>query len=422
MLLALTQESHIFATRLMAPWLATQERDSMKLATRMGRLGTETAFEVLVRARALEAQGRDIVHLEIGEPDFDTPANVIEAGCTALQSGWTHYGPAAGVPELRQAIADYLNRSRQTNYRPENIVVTPGGKPIMFFVILALLEAGDEAIYPNPGFPIYESMINFVGATPVPAPLREEREFALDVDELATLITPRTKLLIINSPGNPTSGVLNRSDIEAIAKLAVEHDLIVLADEIYSEILYEGEHVSIATMPRMAERTIVLDGFSKTYAMTGWRLGYGAMPEDFAGLISKLMVNSVSCTSMAVQQAGIEALIGPQDDVHSMVEAFRRRRDIMVDGLNAIDGISCVRPKGAFYVFPNIIATGMSSKEFADFLLNEHGVAALAGTSFGKYGEGYLRLSYANSEENLRKALERVEAATRSAVGAGTPR
>jgi aspartate aminotransferase len=388
----------------------------MKLATRMGRLGTETAFEVLVRARSLEAQGRDIVHLEIGEPDFDTPANVIEAGCTALRTGWTHYGPAAGLPDLRQAIADYLNRSRQTSYRPENIVVTPGGKPIMFFVILALLEAGDEAIYPNPGFPIYESMINFTGATAVPAPLREEREFALDVDELATLITPRTKLLIINSPGNPTSGVLSRSDIEAIAKLAVEHDLTVLADEIYSEIIYEGEHVSIATMPGMAERTILLDGFSKTYAMTGWRLGYGAMPEEFAGVISKLMVNSVSCTSMAVQRAGIEALNGPQDDVRSMVEAFRGRRDLIVDGLNAIDGISCVRPKGAFYVFPNASATGMSSKEFADFLLNDHGVAALAGTSFGKYGEGYLRLSYANSEDNLRKALERVEAAARSAV------
>ncbi|MFL5760024.1 MAG: pyridoxal phosphate-dependent aminotransferase [Thermomicrobiales bacterium] len=394
----------------------------MKLAARMGRLGTETAFEVLVRARALEAQGRDIVHLEIGEPDFDTPANVIEAGCTALRTGWTHYGPAAGLPDLRQALADYLNRSRQTSFRPEQIVVTPGGKPIMFFVILALLEAGDEAIYPNPGFPIYESMINFSGAIPVPAPLREERDFALDVDELATLITPRTKLLIINSPGNPTSGVLNRADIEAIAKLAVEHDLTVLADEIYSEIIYEGEHVSIAAMPGMAERTILLDGFSKTYAMTGWRLGYGAMPEEFAGQISKLMVNSVSCTSMAVQRAGIEALNGPQDEVRLMVEAFRRRRDLIVDGLNAIDGIICVRPKGAFYVFPNISAMGKSSKEFADFLLNEHGVAAVAGTSFGKYGEGYLRLSYANSEDNLRKALERVEAATRSAVGAGLPR
>jgi aspartate aminotransferase len=398
------------------PHCGTQERDSMKLATRMERLGTETAFEVMVRARALEAQGKDIIHLEIGEPDFDTPANIIEAGCTALKSGWTHYGPAAGLPDLKQAIADYLNRSRGTSYGPNNIVVTPGGKPIMFFVILALLEAGDEAIYPNPGFPIYESMINFTGARAVPAPLREERAFALDVDELAGLITPRTKLLIINSPGNPTSGVLNRAEIEAIATIAVEHDLTVLADEIYSEIIYEGEHVSIATMPGMKERTIVLDGFSKTYAMTGWRLGYGAMPEDFAGLISKLMVNSVSCTSMAVQRAGIEALTGPQDEVKSMVEAFRRRRDLIVDGLNGIDGISCLCPKGAFYVFPNISGTGMMSKEFADFLLNEHGVAALAGTSFGAYGEGYLRLSYANSEENLRKAIERVAEAARSAI------
>ncbi|HKG27265.1 MAG TPA: pyridoxal phosphate-dependent aminotransferase [Thermomicrobiales bacterium] len=387
----------------------------MKLATRMERLGTETAFEVLVRARALEAQGRDVVHLEIGEPDFDTPENVIEAGCHALKTGWTHYGPAAGQPELRQAIADYLNRSRGTSYGADQIVVTPGGKPIMFFVILALLEAGDEAIYPNPGFPIYESMINFTGATAVPAPLREEKAFALDVDELASLITPRTKLLIINSPGNPTGGVLNRDEIAAIAELAVRHDLTVLADEIYAEILYEGEHVSIATMPGMAERTIILDGFSKTYAMTGWRLGYGAMPADFAGLIAKLMVNSVSCTSMAVQRAGLEALTGPQDEVWTMVEAFRRRRDLIVDGLNAIPGLSCLSPKGAFYVFPNISRTGLTSKQFADHLLNEHGVAALAGTAFGKHGEGYLRLSYANSEENLRKALERIEAAVRTA-------
>jgi aspartate/methionine/tyrosine aminotransferase len=387
----------------------------MKLATRMSRLGTETAFEVLVRARALEAQGRDVVHLEIGEPDFDTPANVIEAGCHALKTGWTHYGPAAGQPDLRQAIADYLNRSRGTSYGADNIVVTPGGKPIMFFVILALLEAGDEAIYPNPGFPIYESMINFTGATPVPAPLREEKAFALDVEEIASLITPRTKLLILNSPGNPTGGVLNREEIAAIADLAVRHDLTVLADEIYAEILYEGEHVSIATMPGMAERTIVLDGFSKTYAMTGWRLGYGAMPIEFAGLIAKLMVNSVSCTSMAVQRAGLAALTGPQDEVRTMVEAFRRRRDLIVDGLNAIPGLSCLCPKGAFYVFPNITGTGLTSKQFADHLLNEHGVAALAGTSFGKHGEGYLRLSYANSEANLRKALERIEAAVQTA-------
>jgi aspartate aminotransferase len=386
----------------------------MKLATRMGRLGTETAFEVLVRARALEAQGRDIVHLEIGEPDFDTPANVVEAGCTALRDGWTHYGPSNGQPELREAIADYINRSRGTSYSPGQVVVTPGGKPIMFFLILALLEAGDEAIYPDPGFPIYRSMIDFVGAKAVPIPLREAQEFRLDVDELRGLITPRTRLLIINSPANPTGGVLERSDLEAIARLAVEHDLIVLADEIYSEILYEGEHVSIATMPGMPERTVLLDGFSKTYAMTGWRLGYGLMPEALAGQISKLMVNSVSCTAVAVQRAGIEALTGPQDDVKAMIEAFRRRRDLVVAGLNTIPGISCVTPKGAFYVFPNITGTGEGSKPFADRLLEEHGVAALSGTAFGDHGEGYLRLSYANSEENLGKALERIEAAVRA--------
>lgn len=387
----------------------------MKLATRMDRLGTETAFEVLVRARALEAQGRDVVHLEVGEPDFDTPSNIIEAGAHALKTGWTHYGPSAGLPDLKAAIADYLNRSRGTSYTLDNIVVTPGGKPIMFFVILALLEAGDEAIYPNPGFPIYESMINFTGATAVPSPIREEKDFALDVNELESLITPKTKLLIINSPSNPTSGVLNRQEIERIAQLAVQHDLIVLADEIYSEIIYEGEHVSIATFPGMAERTIILDGFSKTYAMTGWRLGYGAMPLDLVPHINKLMVNSNSCTSMAVQRAGIEALTGPQDEVKAMIAAFQRRRDLIVDGLNAIPGISCHRPKGAFYVFPNITSTGMTSRQFADHLLNEHGVAGIAGTSFGSYGEGYLRLSYANSDANLIKALERVEAAVKTA-------
>jgi aspartate/methionine/tyrosine aminotransferase len=390
----------------------------MKLATRMSRLGTETAFEVLVRARALEAQGREVVHLEVGEPDFDTPTNIIEAGCQALRTGWTHYGPAAGLPDLREAIADYLNRSRGTSYGADNIVVTPGGKPIMFFVILALLEAGDEAIYPNPGFPIYESMINFTGATPVPAPILERKEFALDVDELPSLITPKTKFLIINSPANPTGGVLNREEIARIAELAVEHELIVLADEIYSEILYEGDHVSIATMPGMEQRTIVLDGFSKTYAMTGWRLGYGAMPVDFAKQIANLMVNSNSCTSMAVQRAGLEALTGPQDDVKAMVQAFRHRRNLIVDGLNAIPRISCLTPKGAFYVFPNISGTGMESKPFADMLLQEHGVAALSGTAFGQYGEGYLRLSYANSDANLEKALGRIRAAVEQAMAA----
>lgn len=383
----------------------------MKLATRMNRLGTETAFEVLVRARALEAQGRDVVHLEVGEPDFDTPANIIEAGAEALRSGWTHYGPAGGQPDFKAAIANYLNTARGTDYTLDNIVVTPGGKPIMFFVILALLEAGDEAIYPNPGFPIYESMINFTGAKAVPAPILEENAFALDVEGLEDLITSRTKLLIINSPSNPTGGVLNREEIAHIAELAVKHDLIVLADEIYAEILFEGEHVSIASMPGMADRTIILDGFSKTYAMTGWRLGYGAMPKDLAEVITTLMVNSNSCTSMAVQRAGLEALTGPQDAVKEMVAAFKKRRSLIVDGLNAIDGVTCLLPKGAFYVFPNITATGMKSKPFADYLLQEHGVAALSGTAFGSYGEGYLRLSYANSEENLLKALDRLAAA-----------
>ena len=388
----------------------------MRLAGRMGRLGTETAFEVLVRAKALEARGRDVVHLEIGEPDFATPAAVVEAGCDALREGWTHYGPANGQPDLREAIAAYLNGSRGTAYDPAQIVVTPGGKPVMFFVIMALLEAGDEAIYPDPGFPIYRSMIDFVGARAVPIPLREERAFGLDVDELAGLITPRTRLLILNSPANPTGGVLTRDEIAAIAELAVRHDLVVLADEIYAEILYEGEHVSIATMPGMAERTVLLDGFSKTYAMTGWRLGYGAMPLPLAEQIAKLMVNSVSCTSSAVQRAGIAALTGPQDEARAMVAAFRRRRDLIVDGLNAIPGVSCLRPAGAFYVFPNITGTGMTSKAFADTLLEEHGVAALAGTAFGDQGEGYLRLSYANSEENLAKALGRIAEAV-GAVG-----
>jgi aspartate/methionine/tyrosine aminotransferase len=382
----------------------------------MQRLGTETAFEVLVRARALEAQGRDVIHLEIGEPDFDTPPNVSEAGVTAIRDGWTHYGPASGQSDLRQTIADYINRSRGTAYGPTNVVVTPGGKPIMFFLILALLEEGDDAIFPDPGFPIYRSMIDFVGARAIPMPIREENDFRLDVDELAALITPQTKFLIINSPANPTGGVLTHADLEAIARLAVEHDLFVLADEIYSEIIYDGDHHSIATFPGMVERTAILDGFSKTYAMTGWRLGYGVMPEALAEQVSRLMVNSVSCTASLVQRAGIEALNGSQDTVRKMVSEFRKRRDLMVEGLNRIPGISCREPAGAFYVFPNITGTGVPSKEFADRLLEEFGVAALSGTSFGEHGEGYLRLSYANSEENLAKALERINDAARQSV------
>jgi aspartate/methionine/tyrosine aminotransferase len=383
----------------------------MRLAERMSRLGTETAFEVLARAKALEAQGREIIHLEIGEPDFDTPAHIKAAAVRALEEGWTHYTPAAGIPALREAIADYIRRTRGIPVGPENVVVVPGGKPIMFFAILALVEEGDEVIYPNPGFPIYESMIRFVGARPVPLRLRMENEFRVDVEELARLITPRTRMLILNSPANPTGGVLTREDLEAIAELCLKHDLVVLSDEIYSRILYEGEHISIASFPGMLERTIILDGFSKTYAMTGWRLGYGVMPEPLAEAVTRLMINSNSCTAAFTQIAGIAALTGPQDDVDRMVAAFRERREVMVEGLNRLPGFRCLKPKGAFYAFPNIEGTGMSSRELAHYLLEEAGVAVLSGTAFGEYGEGFLRLSFANSIENIQKALERIEKA-----------
>jgi len=383
----------------------------MRLAERMSRLGTETAFEVLARAKALEAQGREIIHLEIGEPDFDTPAHIKAAAVRALEEGWTHYTPAAGIPALREAIADYIRRTRGIPVGPEHVVVVPGGKPIMFFAILALVEEGDEVIYPNPGFPIYESMIRFVGARPVPLRLRMENEFRVDVEELTRLITPRTRMLILNSPANPTGGVLTREDLEAIAELCLKHNLVVLSDEIYSRILYEGEHISIASFPGMLERTIILDGFSKTYAMTGWRLGYGVMPEPLAEAVTRLMINSNSCTAAFTQIAGIAALTGPQDDVDRMVAAFRERREVMVEGLNRLPGFRCLKPKGAFYAFPNIEGTGMSSRELAHYLLEEAGVAVLSGTAFGEYGEGFLRLSFANSIENIQKALERIEKA-----------
>lgn len=386
----------------------------MKLAERMSRLGTETAFEVLAKAKALEAQGREVVHLEIGEPDFDTPKHIIEAACEALHSGYTHYTPSAGIPELRAVIAEDTSRTRGIPVEAENVVVTPGGKPIMFFTILALAEPGDEVIYPNPGFPIYESMINFTGAKAVPIPLREEYEFAFDMDEFRKLITDKTKLIIINSPHNPTGGILSKETLAEIAKISMERDIPVLSDEIYDRIPYEGEFHSIASVPGMQERTIILNGFSKTYAMTGWRLGYGVMPKDLAVHITRLMTNSNSCTNAAAQMAGIAALTGPQDEVDRMVAAFKERRDVIVKGLNEIPGVSCILPKGAFYAFPNITATGMKSKAMADYLLNEAGVATLAGTSFGAYGEGYLRLSYANSIANINKALERMDRAIRA--------
>ena len=374
----------------------------------MTRLGTETAFEVLVKAKALEAQGRDIIHLEIGEPDFDTPANIIEAGCDALHRSFTHYGPSAGLMELREVIAQYVSETRRVNVTPDETVVVPGGKPIIFFSVLALAEEGDEIIYPNPGFPIYESMINYVGAKAVPIRLREELDFRLDVDELASLINDRTKLIILNSPQNPTGGVLTKDDIAAIARAIGDRNIMVLSDEIYSRLIFEGEHHSIMSVDGMKERTILLDGFSKTYAMTGWRMGYGVMRADLAAHLSRLMTNSNSCTASFTQIAGIEALRGPQDVVDTMRTEFQKRRDVMVAGLNRIKGFSCRLPKGAFYVFPNVTKTGWPSKKLADALLDDAGVAALSGTAFGDFGEGYLRFSVANSIENIKKALDRV--------------
>src|SRR5882762_811404 len=380
----------------------------LRLASRMSRLGTETAFEVLNRARQLEKQGKEIIHLEIGEPDFDTPANVVEAGVDALHKGWTHYGPSAGLPELCQTIADYVSRTRTVKVTPEEVVVVPGGKPIIFFTILALIDEGDEVIYPNPGFPIYESMIHYVGGKALPIHLREERDFSLDVDELAALITDRTRLIILNSPHNPTGGVLERRDVEQVAKVIGDRNILVLSDEIYSRLLFEGEHFSIMSVPGMQERTILLDGFSKTYAMTGWRMGYGVMRPDLAQHITRLMTNSNSCTASFTQVAGVEAIRGDQSSVDHMREEFQSRRDMFVAGLNKIKGFSCRMPRGAFYVFPNISKTDWKSKLLADALLEQAGVAALSGTAFGAFGEGYLRFSVANSLENLRQALERI--------------
>ena len=386
----------------------------LQLASRMSRLGTETAFEVLNKARALERQGKSIIHLEIGEPDFDTPANVVESAVDALHSGWTHYGPSAGLPELRQTIADYVSRSRGIKVVPEEVVVVPGGKPIIFFSMLALIDEGDEVIYPNPGFPIYESMINYVGGRAIPVQLREDRDFSLDVNELATLITDRTKLIILNSPQNPTGGVMERKDVEQLAKVIGDRNILVLSDEIYSRLLFEGEHFSIMSVPGMQDRTILLDGFSKTYAMTGWRMGYGVMRADLAAHITRLMTNSNSCTASFTQMAGIEALRGDQTSVDHMCAEFKRRRDVFVAGLNKIKGFSCRLPKGAFYVFPNITKTGWKSKPLADALLEQAGVAALSGTAFGEFGEGYLRFSVANSLENLQQALGRIDQWTKT--------
>jgi len=369
-------------------------------------------LKMLARAKALERQGKEIIHLEIGEPDFDTPKNIKDAAVKALYGGYTHYVPAAGIPELREAISEYISKTRKIPVDPEEVVVTPGAKPIMFFAILACVNRGEEVLYPNPGFPIYESMINFVKAKPVPIPLKEENDFRLDHEYIKEKITKKTKMIILNSPENPTGGVLTKEDLKVIADcIAKRDDVIVLSDEIYSRIIYEGTHESIASLPGMKEKTIILDGFSKTYAMTGWRLGYGVMRKDLAEKITQLMINSNSCTCAFVQMAGVEALKGPQDSVDKMVAEFRKRREVIVSGLNNIKGITCKKPKGAFYVFPNIKGIGKKSKEFSDYLLNEAGVAVLPGTSFGKYGEGYLRISFANSIENIQKALDRISKA-----------
>jgi aspartate/methionine/tyrosine aminotransferase len=380
----------------------------MRLSQRMARLGTETAFEVLVRARALEAKGRDVIHLEIGEPDFDTPAHISEAAVEALRAGATHYGPAAGMPELREAIAEDSTRRRGVRATPEMVVVTPGAKPIMFFVILALVDDGDEVLYPNPGFPIYESMIRYIGGNPVPVRLLEEKGFTLDVDQLVDRVGPRTRLIILNYPHNPTGGTIPESGLRAIADAAARFGVPVLSDEIYGRILYEGEHVSIARLPGMEPLAIVLDGFSKTYAMTGWRLGYGIMPAPMAQVVAKLQTNATSCTATFSQLAAVAALRGDQSPVDTMVAEFRRRREAIVEGMRAIPGFTCARPKGAFYVFPNIARTGYSSKALADRLLEEAGVACLSGTAFGEFGEGHLRFSYANSMENIQEALRRI--------------
>src|SRR5579863_650213 len=392
----------------------------MKLAQRMDRILVESAFEVLVRARALEATGRSVIHLEIGEPDFPTAAHIVAAAKAALDQGWTHYGPTQGYPELREAVAAHVSATRSIPVEPKHVSIVPGGKPIIFFPMLALLEPGDEVIYPDPGFPIYQSMIQFLGATPVPIPLLESRGFSFDLDVLRSKLSPKTKMLVLNSPQNPTGGVIPAEDIHAIADLVRDRDLIVLSDEIYSRIYYGERPFSIASLPGMQEKTIILDGFSKTYAMTGWRMGYGVMPEWLVEAVNKLMVNSNSCTASFTQRAGIAALTGPQDEVTHMVAEFHRRRDAFCAGLNQVPGFRCALPGGAFYAFANITGTGMKSKELADHLLYDAGVSCLSGAAFGEFGEGYIRFSYANSYENLMQAVQCIKAAMASRVTVGS--
>lgn len=384
---------------------------SSTFAKRMSRLGTESAFEVLAKAKSLEAQGKDIIHLEIGQPDFSTPMNVCEAAFKAMKDGHTGYCPSAGLPEFREVVAEHISETRGVEIHPDEVTVTPGAKPIIFFTILALVDDGDEVIYPEPGFPVYESVIDFIGGKAVPLPLREEVDFRFRIEDLVDAITERTKLLILNSPQNPTGGTLTAADLDAIAELAQKHNFYILTDEVYSRLLYEGTHQSILSLPGMKEKTILIDGHSKTYAMTGWRLGYGVAPQEIADKITQLTINSNSCTATFTQIAGIEALTGPQTFVTQMVAEFRQRRDAIVDGLNAIDGISCIKPLGSFYVFPNVTQLPLSCEELADYIMEEVGIALLPGTAFGKFGDGYLRLSYANSLENIKDALHRMDTA-----------
>lgn len=384
---------------------------SPTFAKRMSRLGTESAFEVLAKAKSLEAQGKDIIHLEIGQPDFSTPMNVCEAAFKAMKDGHTGYCPSAGIPEFREVVAEHISETRGINIHPDEVTVTPGAKPIIFFTILALVDDGDEVIYPEPGFPVYESVIDFIGGKAVPLALREEVHFRFRIDDLVDAITERTKLLILNSPQNPTGGTLTESDLVAIAELAEKHNFYILTDEVYSRLLYDGTHQSILSLPGMKEQTILIDGHSKTYAMTGWRLGYGVAPQEIADKITQLTINSNSCTATFTQIAGIEALTGPQTFVTQMVAEFRKRRDAIVDGLNAIDGITCIKPLGSFYVFPNVTKLPLSCEKLADYLMDDAGVALLPGTAFGKFGDGYLRLSYANSLENIEEALRRIKTA-----------
>jgi aspartate aminotransferase len=382
-----------------------------RLSERMSRLGTESAFVVLARAKALEAGGKKVIHLEIGEPDFATPAHIVDAGADALRAGFTHYVAAPGLPEVREAVADFFGRTGRPHYPAERIIITPGAKPIMFYAIMVTCDERDEVLYPNPGFPMYESIAAFAGAKPVPVPLREENQFRMDPDEVASLITDRTRMLILNSPHNPCGSTLEQSDLETLARLAIEHDLYVLDDEIYWATRYEGAHQSIATIDGMQDRTILLDGCSKTFAMTGWRLGFAGLPQDLVEPVTRVIINTVSCTSAFGQRAILAALTGPWEPVEQMVEEFRKRRDVIVEGLNRIPGISCLEPGGAFYVFPNVKELGVSSKRVADFLLDEAGVAGLSGTAFGAEGEGYLRFSYANSIEAIQEALDAIESA-----------